>query len=135
AAPGAAEGRLRGGGRPRLERGGGSAAIRRRVAARRGTGGASRSWVRPSPAAMSAPRAFGVVVAAALAVVLAFLALPMAALFVHTSPGRLAASLGDPAALDALSLSLRTSVVALAVIVLVGTPAAYLLATRSFRGR
>jgi molybdate transport system permease protein len=84
---------------------------------------------------MSAARAFGVVVAVALAVVLVFLALPMAALFIHTSPGRLAASLGDPAALDALSLSLRTSVAALAVIVLVGTPAAYLLATRSFRGR
>jgi molybdate transport system permease protein len=36
---------------------------------------------------------------------------------------------------DALLLSLEATAVALAVIVLVGTPAAYLLATRQFRGR
>ncbi|MBK5231017.1 MAG: molybdate ABC transporter permease subunit, partial [Thermoleophilia bacterium] len=40
-----------------------------------------------------------------------------------------------PAATDALLLSLKTTTIALAVIVLVGTPAAWLLATRSFRGR
>ena len=45
------------------------------------------------------------------------------------------AGLGDPAAVDALTLSLWTSALAVAIIVLVGTPAAYLLATRSFRGR
>ena len=44
-------------------------------------------------------------------------------------------SLGEPGALDALWLSLRTTAAALAIIVLVGTPAAYFLATRRFRGR
>ena len=37
--------------------------------------------------------------------------------------------------LDALWLSLRTTLTAVAIIVLVGTPAAYLLATHRFRGR
>ena len=41
----------------------------------------------------------------------------------------------DPGATDALWLSLQTSLAAVALIVVVGTPAAWLLATRSFRGR
>ena len=52
-----------------------------------------------------------------------------------SSPGQLLDSLGEPGALDALWLSLRTTAAAMAVILVVGTPAAYLLATRSFRGR
>jgi molybdate transport system permease protein len=73
--------------------------------------------------------------AVALACALVFLALPIVAIFADTSPGRLLDSLGDPVARDALWLSLRTTVLALAVIVAVGTPAAYLLATRDFPGR
>jgi molybdate transport system permease protein len=73
--------------------------------------------------------------AAALAVAFVFLALPMVAILVNTSPGALLDSLGDGESLDALRLSLETSAVALVLIVVVGTPAAYLLATRSFRGR
>jgi molybdate transport system permease protein len=57
------------------------------------------------------------------------------AIFVDSPPGELLGSLGEPGALDALWLSLRTTAAALAIIVLVGTPAAYLLATRRFRGR
>jgi molybdate transport system permease protein len=72
---------------------------------------------------------------AALAAALAFLVVPVVAVFANTSPGALLDSLGDGAARDALWLSLRTSVTALAIIVVVGTPAAYLLATRRFRGR
>jgi molybdate transport system permease protein len=79
--------------------------------------------------------AFSALLFAALCVALAFLTLPIVAVFVDTSPGELVASLGEPEALDALWLSLRTSLAALAIIVVVGTPAAYLLATRSFRGR
>jgi molybdate transport system permease protein len=70
-----------------------------------------------------------------LAAVLAFLALPVAAIFVDVGPGELLSRLDDPASLDALRLSLETTLIALAVILVVGTPAAYLLATRSFRGR
>ncbi|MEA2363115.1 MAG: molybdate transport system permease protein [Thermoleophilaceae bacterium] len=71
----------------------------------------------------------------ALAVALTFLTLPVVAIFVDSSPGQLLDSLGHRGALDALWLSLRTTAAALAIIVVVGTPAAYLLATRSFPGK
>jgi molybdate transport system permease protein len=71
----------------------------------------------------------------ALAIALVFLTLPVAAIFVDVGPAELLSRLDDPASVDALRLSLETTAVALAVIVVVGTPAAYLLATRSFRGR
>jgi molybdate transport system permease protein len=70
-----------------------------------------------------------------LAVALTFLTLPIVAIFVNSSPRQLIDSLGEPGALDALWLSLRTTATSLAIILLVGTPAAYLLATRSFRGK
>jgi molybdate transport system permease protein len=82
-----------------------------------------------------AARAFSLGLGAALAVTLAFLVLPVVAIFVDVPPAELLAGIDDPAALDALRLSLETSVAALAIIVIVGTPAAYALATRNFRGR
>ena len=97
----------------------------RRGSARAPAGGLPAPTVRP----------FTLVAALALAVALSFLTLPVVAIFVHTGPGALVSSLGDAAALDALRLSLETSAIALAFIVVVGTPAAYLLATRRFRGR
>ncbi|HMI69064.1 MAG TPA: ABC transporter permease [Solirubrobacteraceae bacterium] len=78
---------------------------------------------------------FAVGAGLALAIGLAFLTLPVVAIFVDVPPGDLVDSLGDAAALDALRLSLETSVIALAVIVVVGTPAAWLLATRRWPGR
>jgi molybdate transport system permease protein len=71
----------------------------------------------------------------ALATALTFLTLPIVAIFVDSSPADLLDSLGDQGARDALWLSLRTTAAAMAIIVIVGTPAAYLLATRSFRGK
>ena len=71
----------------------------------------------------------------ALALVLALLGLPVLALFLDTSPGRLLRSLGEQESLDALRLSLETSAAAVAIIVVLGTPAAYGLARRPFRGR
>ena len=59
----------------------------------------------------------------------------MVAIFVDSSPADLIDSLGEPGALDALWLSLRTTAASMAIILAVGTPAAYLLATRSFRGK
>lgn len=70
-----------------------------------------------------------------MALALAFLVLPVVAIFVETTPGHLVASLGDPMAVDALELSLQTTAIAVAIILTIGTPAAYLLATRSFPGR
>jgi molybdate transport system permease protein len=85
---------------------------------------------------MSLRRAwFPALLIAALALALTFLVLPVVAILIHTGPGRLLDSLGDPSARDALRLSLETSALAVALIALVGTPAAYLLATRAFRGR
>ncbi len=75
------------------------------------------------------------VAGAALVVALAFLVLPVVAIFVDRPPGEVLAALGEDGALDALWLSLRTTALALVLIVLVGTPAAWLLATRRFRGR
>jgi molybdate transport system permease protein len=79
--------------------------------------------------------AFRVGLFCALALVLVFLTLPVVAIFVDVGPGELLSRLDDPASLDALRLSLETTLIALAVILAAGTPAAYLLATRSFRGR
>lgn len=82
---------------------------------------------------MTRPAGFTFALAAALAITLVFLGLPLVALLVHTSPGDLASSLGDGASVDALRLSLETSLIALALIVVIGTPAAWFLATRGFR--
>jgi molybdate transport system permease protein len=78
---------------------------------------------------------FGALVAAALAVVLVFLTLPVLAIFLAQPPGALLDALGEEGALDALWLSLRTTAVAIALILVVGTPAAYFVAVRRFRGR
>jgi len=78
---------------------------------------------------------FGVATALALAVALTFLTLPIVALFVEQPPGELIDALGEEGALDALWLSLRTTTAAMVLIVGIGTPAAYFLATRRFRGR
>jgi molybdate transport system permease protein len=80
-------------------------------------------------------RAFTVLLALALAAALTFLTLPVVAIFVDSTPAELIDSLGEPGALDALWLSLRVTAISLAIILVVGTPAAYLLATRSFRGK
>lgn len=84
---------------------------------------------------MTRRSAFGLLAALCAALAFAFLVVPIAAIFADTSPRRLLAALGEPAAREALWLSLRTTTAAIALIVAVGTPAAYLLATRRFRGR
>jgi molybdate transport system permease protein len=72
--------------------------------------------------------AFGACLVAALTVGLAFLVLPMVGILVDVPPGDLLARLDDPASVDALVLSLKTTAISLALIVGIGTPAAYLLA-------
>lgn len=78
---------------------------------------------------------FRALLVAALVVTVTFLVLPVVAIFADVGPGELLASLDDPSSTDALRLSLQTTVTAVAIIVAVGTPAAWLLATRRFRGR
>jgi molybdate transport system permease protein len=71
----------------------------------------------------------------ATAVSLAFLLLPIVALFVHTTPGRLISQLSSDVVKDAFVVSLKTSVIAQLLILGFGTPTAYVIATRRFRGR
>jgi molybdate transport system permease protein len=81
------------------------------------------------------PAWFALLLGATVSVALVFLMLPVVAIFTHTAPRQLIDKLGDPAASDALRLSLETTSIAIVVIVAIGTPAAYLLATRAFPGR
>jgi molybdate transport system permease protein len=71
----------------------------------------------------------------ASAVALAFLTLPMLAIFVHVPPGRLIDQLSNPVVTDALIVSFKTTLIAQALVLLFGTPTAYLLASRRFPGR
>ena len=80
-------------------------------------------------------RGFDVVLAVATGVALAFLLLPLVALFIRISPQELVDALLSDVALDALWVSLKTGVIAHVFVLLVGTPAAYCLATKRFRGR
>jgi molybdate transport system permease protein len=89
-----------------------------------GPAGADRRRLRPGP--------FELIAAAAAGLTLAFLLLPLIAIFLR---GDLTAGLRSADARDALWLSLQLSLVSLAVMVAVGTPLAYLLATRRFAGR
>jgi molybdate transport system permease protein len=79
--------------------------------------------------------AFAVLCALATAVALAFLVLPVAAIFVRVPPGDLLGALGHHVTRDALLVSLKTSAIAHAAVLLVGTPAAYVLGRKRFRGR
>jgi molybdate transport system permease protein len=63
---------------------------------------------------------------------LAFLTLPLLALLLRTPPANLLANLSKPAVLQAISLSVQTSLVSTSLTVLMGTPVAYLLARRRF---
>ena len=77
----------------------------------------------------------GAAIRVLLLVVVAFLALPVAALVVRAViDGALATAATDPTVLDALWLSLTTTAISLIVTVIFGTPLAYVLATRRFRG-
>ena len=71
----------------------------------------------------------------ATAVALAFLLLPIVAIFARVSPGELISQFSRPVVKDALLVSLKANGVAQALVLLLGTPTAYLLATRRFRGR
>jgi molybdate transport system permease protein len=73
-------------------------------------------------------------VAAAIAAI-AFLLLPIVAIFARTSPQHLADQLSNPVVTDALVVSFKTSAIAQLLILLLGTPTAYLVATHRFRGR
>ncbi len=71
---------------------------------------------------------------AALALLAGFISLPIISLVVWTVSEEAWYAMASPAALDALLLSAKTTAATLAILVLIGTPAAYLLARGAFRG-
>jgi molybdate transport system permease protein len=80
-------------------------------------------------------RLFDLVLWLSAAAVVAFLVLPIVAIFTRVPLGDLVRQLSSDVVRDALRVTLKTNVVALAFVLVLGTPTAYLLATRSFRGR
>ncbi len=84
---------------------------------------------------MRRPTVFGVLCAVALLAVALFLALPVVAILTDAPPSALWASLRTSESLTALGLSVAASSAAVVLVVLLGTPAAYLLATTRFPGR
>lgn len=92
------------------------------------------------PAAPPAPESAGriasnVLLALCVGSTLAFLALPIVALFAEIPLGDVPGLLGDRVVRDALRVTVSANLVANLLIVALGTPTAYVLATRRFRGR
>jgi molybdate transport system permease protein len=81
------------------------------------------------------PRLFEAALVIATTLALAFLLLPLVAIFLRVPFGELVSELGSGVAIDALVVTLETNLVAQALILLIGTPTAYLIASRRFRGR
>jgi molybdate transport system permease protein len=64
---------------------------------------------------------------------LAFFLIPIVVLFTQTTPARVLASLSDPQVYQALSVSLKTTLISLCLILVLGTPVAFLLGRFKFR--
>ena len=79
--------------------------------------------------------AFNAILVLAVAVAVTFLMLPIVAIFWQVGLDRLVDGLRSDIARDAFRVTLKTNAIAMALILGVGTPAAYLLATRRFPGR
>jgi molybdate transport system permease protein len=79
-------------------------------------------------------RGFAAVLVAAVAIAVAFLTLPIVAIFWEVGLRGLADGLRSDVARDALRVTLKTNAISMALILGIGTPAAYFLATRRFRG-
>jgi molybdate transport system permease protein len=80
-------------------------------------------------------RLFGAALVAATVLALGFLLVPILAIFLQVPPRELLDAMRSDAAVDALVVTAKTSAIANVLILLVGTPAAYLIASRRFRGR
>jgi molybdate transport system permease protein len=91
----------------------------------------------PKPAPMSSrpPRWRAALLPLASAPFVLFLLLPLVALILRVPPADLLSHVMDPAAAQALQLSLSTTLTSVLITVVAGTPVAYLLARRRFRGR
>ncbi|MBV9425143.1 MAG: molybdate ABC transporter permease subunit [Solirubrobacterales bacterium] len=103
------------------------------TAAGRGTelgGGNSAAW-RPALGRLTLVAGATVVIA----VVMAFLLLPIVALFTYQPVHDLFTGIGARVATDAIIVSVKTNAIAFALMIAFGTPFAYILARRQFPGR
>jgi molybdate transport system permease protein len=77
------------------------------------------------------------VIGAAILIILVtlYFALPIVALFFQITPERFFSSLWDPQTQSALRLSLVTSIISLAVVILVGTPFVYVHSRTTYPGK
>jgi molybdate transport system permease protein len=80
-------------------------------------------------------RGFALLAIGACVLLLLLLALPFVGILVRVSPREVLSRLGDPQVQSALRLSLLTAACSTALVVLLGTPTAYLLATRNVPGK
>jgi len=70
-----------------------------------------------------------------LTLAMTFIALPLVALFLKSPPETILRSLHDPVVMDALRLSLATSTLTTLIVVLMGTPVAYVSARFHYFGK
>jgi molybdate transport system permease protein len=78
---------------------------------------------------------FAAALALATTISLCFLVIPIVAIFTELGAGDLRDGLTSEVALDALRVTAETNLAAIGLILVFGTPTAYALATRRFRGR
>ncbi len=78
--------------------------------------------------------AFTALLALCAGVALTFLAIPIVALFAEAPLSRIPSLFSDPVVQEILGVTVRTNLIANALILGIGTPTAYLLATRRFPG-
>jgi molybdate transport system permease protein len=84
---------------------------------------------------LSGDRVASGLAAATLSLLAGFISLPMIALVLWTANENAWRAMATPEAREALFLSIRTTSISMVVIVLVGTPAAYILARAEFPGK
>jgi molybdate transport system permease protein len=94
-----------------------------------------RESVRARVLAALGPISAVVVTAVIIAAVFAFLLLPIVALVVYQPLGQLLHELNSQVVIDAVEVSLKTNLIAVGLTLVIGTPFAYAIGRRRFRGR
>jgi molybdate transport system permease protein len=100
-----------------------------------GPDGAEESRVPAASEGVVVNRLFRGTLVLAAGLALGFLLLPIVAIFLRVPPGELVSALRSDVAKDALVVTFETNLIALALILLLGTPTAYWAATRRSRLR
>ena len=100
-----------------------------------GPGGAKENRIPPASEGVVVNRLFRGTLVLAAGIALGFLLLPIVAIFLRVPPGELVSALRSDVAKDALVVTFETNLIALALILVVGTPTAYWAATRRSRLR